>query len=60
VWLPLTLYVVYGLRGGGPAAATACMVLYIAALAHRRSSWRFRSGAWRRIDLTGAREPALT
>ena len=58
VWLPLSMWVVYGLEAG-PAAATACMVVYFVTLA-AAVAWRFHSGAWRRIDLTGAREPALT
>ena len=58
VWLPLSMWVVYGLKAG-PAAATACMVVYFVTLA-AAVAWRFHSGAWRRIDLTGAREPALT
>ena len=51
VWLPLSLWVVYGL-GGGPPAATACMVVYFVTLT-AAVWWRFHSGAWRRIDLTG-------
>ena len=58
MWLPLSMWVVYGLEAG-PAAATACMVVYFVTLA-AAAAWRFHSGAWRRIDLTGAREPALT
>jgi len=55
VWLPLSLWVVYGLEAG-PAAATACMLVYFVTLTVA-VGWRFRSGAWRRIDLTGKREP---
>ena len=51
VWLPLSLWVVYGL-GGGPPAATACMLVYFVTLT-AAVWWRFRSGAWRHIDLTG-------
>ena len=51
VWLPLSLWVVKGL-GAGPPAATACMVVYFATLT-LAIAWRFRSGAWRHIDLTG-------
>jgi MATE family multidrug resistance protein len=51
VWLPLSLWVVKGL-GAGPPAATACMVVYFATLTVA-VAWRFRSGAWRHIDLTG-------
>jgi multidrug resistance protein, MATE family len=42
---------------GGEVAAMLCLVSYLAALAGALT-WRFRSGAWRRIDLTGA-EPRL-
>ncbi len=55
VWLPLSLWVIHG-TGGGPPEATACMVVYFVALA-LAVAWRFRSGAWRRIDLTGTHEP---
>jgi len=58
VWLPLSLWVIHGV-GGGPPEATACMVVYFVALA-LAVAWRFRSGAWRHIDLTGAREPGIT
>jgi MATE family multidrug resistance protein len=58
VWLPLSLWVVHGM-GGGPPEATACMVVYFVALS-LAIAWRFRTGAWRRIDLTGAHEPHLT
>ncbi len=51
VWLPLSLWIVYGLQGG-PPAVTACMVVYFVALTVA-VAWRFRSGAWRHIDLTG-------
>jgi multidrug resistance protein, MATE family len=51
LWLPLSLWVVRGL-GAGPPAATACLVVYMVALA-AVVTWRFRSGAWRSIDLTG-------
>lgn len=54
VWLPLSMWVVYGL-GGGPPAATACFLVYFITLAIA-VSWRFRSGAWRHIDLTGRGE----
>jgi hypothetical protein len=35
------------------------MVVYFVALS-LAIAWRFRTGAWRRIDLTGAHEPHLT
>ena len=57
LWLPLSLWVIHGLDGG-PPGATACMVAYFAALA-LAVAWRFHGGAWRRIDLTGARDPVL-
>lgn len=41
--------------GGGPVEAMGCLVLYLALLA-AALAWRFRSGAWRRIDLI---EPQL-
>jgi len=56
VWLPLSLWVVHG-QGAGPPAATACMLVYFVTLTVA-VAWRFRSGAWRRIDLTGTRSPA--
>jgi MATE family multidrug resistance protein len=40
---------------GGPGAAMACLVLYLALLA-LALAYRFKSGAWRRIELI---EPAL-
>ena len=42
---------------GGAVAATTCMVGYLLLLASA-FAWRFRSGAWKRIDLTGV-EPEL-
>jgi multidrug resistance protein, MATE family len=42
---------------GGAVAATVCMVGYLALLA-ATFAYRFRSGAWKRIDLTGI-EPKL-
>ena len=44
--------------GGGEVAAMLCLVGYLAALAGLLAL-RFRTGAWRRIDLTGGGEPAL-
>lgn len=57
VWLPLALWLVRG-QGGGPAAATASMVVYMIALA-AVILLRFRSGAWRSIDLTGQAAPPV-
>ncbi len=54
VWLPLSLWVVYGL-GGGPPAATMCFLVYFVTLTIA-VAYRFRSGAWRHIDLTGKSE----
>ncbi len=57
LFVPLATWGV--LEGGmGPIGATACLVVYLAALS-AVLSWRFRSGAWRRIDLTGASTPKL-
>jgi MATE family multidrug resistance protein len=44
-------YVFVTVRGGGPAAVMWCVVFYIACLA-LTLVLRFRSGAWRRIQLT--------
>jgi MATE family multidrug resistance protein len=57
LWLPLSLYVVR-VRGGGPVEATACMVVYFLGLS-TVIYLRFRSGAWRRIDLTGQSAPLV-
>lgn len=38
--------------GGGAVAAMVCLIAYLAALAGLLV-WRFQSGAWRKIDLTG-------
>lgn len=48
-------YVVVRVWDGGPLGAMACLVLYLALLAGALS-WRFRSGAWKRIELI---EPKL-
>jgi MATE family multidrug resistance protein len=51
VWVPASWYAVRKL-GGGDVAATGALVAYLALLAI--AVWlRFRSGAWRRIELTG-------
>jgi hypothetical protein len=42
---------------GCAIAATTCMVGYLLLLSSA-FAWRFRSGAWKRINLTGA-EPEL-
>jgi MATE family multidrug resistance protein len=46
------VYVSVRVRGGDHVAATIWLVVYIALLA-AAFFWRFRSGAWRRIDLRG-------
>ncbi|MDC0719290.1 MATE family efflux transporter [Nannocystis bainbridge] len=51
IWLPLAWLTVFTWDGGA-AAATWSMVVYMVALA-AAMVLRFRSGAWRRIDLTG-------
>lgn len=58
VWLPTTYLVVEIQRLGAPAALW-CMVGYFVALTFVLG-WRFRSGAWRSIDLTGrGHEPPI-
>ncbi len=49
VFVPVAWWVV-NVRGGGPSAAIGVTVFYIAVLA-MAFIWRFRSGAWRRIEL---------
>lgn len=56
VFVPASLVVVY-VADGGNVAVMFCIVGYLAALA-AAMAWRFRSGRWRDIDLTG-REPEL-
>ena len=56
VFVPASLLVVY-VWNGGTIAIMLCIVGYLAALA-AAMAWRFRSGRWRDIDLTG-REPDL-
>ena len=55
VFVPVA-YVVVTVRGGGPIGAVASIVFYIVCLA-AMLVLRFRSGAWRRIQLT---EPELS
>ena len=50
-----TAFVAVRVLGGGPGAAMACLVMYLAMLA-LALAYRFKSGAWRRIELI---EPAL-
>jgi MATE family multidrug resistance protein len=55
LFVPLAAWGV--IEGGmGPIGATACLVVYLAVLAGLLL-WRFRSGAWKRIDLTGGSLP---
>ncbi len=54
VFTPASLVVVM-VMGGGYVEAILCVAGYIALLAGLLV-WRFRSGKWRDIDLTGARE----
>jgi MATE family multidrug resistance protein len=54
VFMPLS-YLVVGVLDGGPIGAMVCLVIYLALLAGALS-YRFRSGAWRRIELI---EPKL-
>ena len=49
-------YVAVFVRGGGHVAAMLCILGYMAALG-LALVYRFRSGAWRRIDLVG--EPTV-
>ena len=54
VFIPAAFYfVVY--RNGGATASIGCIILYLAVLA-AILSLRFRTGAWRQIDLTGVDE----
>lgn len=55
IWLPLAWLAVFKLEGGA-VAATWSMVVYMLFLAVVMVL-RFRSGAWRRIDLTGHGAP---
>jgi len=48
---PASLLIVF-VAGGGPLASIACFIGYVGLLAGALL-WRFRGGAWRRIDLTG-------
>jgi MATE family multidrug resistance protein len=50
-----TAFVAVRVLGGGPGAAMACLVMYLAMLAFVLA-YRFKSGAWRRIELI---EPTL-
>ncbi|MBC8066962.1 MAG: MATE family efflux transporter [Deltaproteobacteria bacterium] len=57
LFVPLATWGVIA-HGMGPVGATACLVVYTIALA-LVLLWRFRSGAWRRIDLTGSAAPPV-
>jgi MATE family multidrug resistance protein len=52
IFVPVAWWVV-SVRDGGPVAAIAVVVFYLAVLA-LAFLWRFASGAWRRIELVGA------
>jgi MATE family, multidrug efflux pump len=51
VFTPASLLIVF-VAGGGALASMVCFIGYLVLLAGALL-WRFRSGAWRRIDLTG-------
>ena len=57
LFVPCGFLVIFVL-GGGPIAAVLCLVAYVASLA-ALMVWRFRRGAWRRIDLVGAEAPLV-
>ena len=58
VFVPLS-WLVVGHWGGGAVGAVLCLVFYLAVLSVALVQ-RFRSGAWRRIDLTGTHgEPTV-
>jgi MATE family multidrug resistance protein len=57
VFTPVSLLVVRGFDGGH-VGAILCVAGYIALLAIALF-WRFRTGRWREIDLTGTREAEL-
>jgi MATE family multidrug resistance protein len=52
LFAPLS-WLVVRVMDGGPVGAMLCLVFYLGALS-AALFWRFRSGAWRTIDLTGA------
>ena len=52
LFMPLAWYTV-NVRGGGALTAIGCIIVYTALLA-AMLVWRFRSGAWRRIELVEA------
>jgi MATE family multidrug resistance protein len=56
-WVVFTpaAWVIVRYADGGPNGAMACLVAYLALLS-TALAWRFRSGAWRRIELI---EPTL-
>jgi MATE family multidrug resistance protein len=56
-FLPISLLTVY-VFDGGHVAAMLCIAGYIALLA-LVFYWRFRTGRWRRIDLTGSSPPLI-
>ncbi len=56
VFVPIAWWAVT-VRGGGPSAAIGVTVFYLAVLA-MAFVWRFRSGAWRKIELVEPELPA--
>jgi MATE family multidrug resistance protein len=58
LFVPLS-YVVVDRSQGSAIAAILCIVVYLGSLAGL-FLWRFRGGAWRRIDLTGAPDVLAT
>jgi MATE family multidrug resistance protein len=50
-----TAFIAVRVLGGGPGAAMGCLVMYLGLLAGTLA-WRFKSGAWRKIQLI---EPQL-
>lgn len=57
LFLPLAV-IATRVLDGGPVAAIACVVVWFIALAGALT-WRFLSGAWRHIDLTGTGDGEL-
>jgi MATE family multidrug resistance protein len=57
VFLPAAYLFVTVLKGG-PAAVMGCVVFYLACLAGALA-WRFRTGAWKHIELTRQEAPVV-
>ena len=58
IFLPIA-YLSVRVFGMGDVIATACIVLYVMLLAVTLW-WRFRTGKWRAINLTGSALPATS